>query len=233
MVLPAVQSLINLLYTVLSYVNAIASAWFGINMFENASVKDFQKMQKSSEGTATAMKEIEKSLQGFDEMNVIQDNSGSTTGSATSGGLAPSIDLSGIQGEVPAWMQWIIDNKDLMLATLAGITAGIIALKLGLGGIMSLGISIAVAGVVMLIQGIINFIKDPSWNNFLTILQGISLVIAGIAIVMGNWILAVAALGVAIVTYIIKNWDKVKEILRTGWKLDIYKSYRTGWSILF
>lgn len=233
MVIPAVQSLINLLYTVLSYVNAIASAWFGINMFENASVKDFQKMQKSSEGTATAMKEIEKSLQGFDEMNVIQDNSGSTTGSATSGGLAPSIDLSGIQGEVPAWMQWIIDNKDLMLATLAGITAGIIALKLGLGGIMSLGISIAVAGVVMLIQGIINFIKDPSWNNFLTILQGISLVIAGIAIVMGNWILAVAALGVAIVTYIIKNWDKVKEILRTGWKLDIYKSYRTGWSILF
>lgn len=46
MVIPAVQSLINLLYTVLSYVNAIASAWFGINMFENASVKDFQKMQK-------------------------------------------------------------------------------------------------------------------------------------------------------------------------------------------
>ena len=112
MVIPAVQSLINLLYTVLSYVNAIASAWFGINMFENASVKDFQKMQKSSEGTATAMKEIEKSLQGFDEMNVIQDNSGSTTGTSTSGGLAPNVDLSGIQGEIPGWMQWIIDNKD-------------------------------------------------------------------------------------------------------------------------
>lgn len=233
MIIPAVQNLISLLYTVLSYVNAIASAWFGINMFENSSVKDFQKMQKSSAGTAASVKEIEKSLQGFDEMNVIQDNSGSTTGSSSSGGLAPSIDLSGIQGEVPTWLQWIIGNKDLILAVLAGITAGIISLKLGLGGIMSLGIGIAVAGVVTLVQGIIDFIKDPSWNNFLTILQGISLVIAGIAIVMGNWILAVAALGVAIVTYIIKNWDKVKEILRTGWKLDIYKSYRTGWSILF
>lgn len=130
-------------------------------------------------------------------------------------------------------MQWIIDNKDLMLATLAGITAGIIALKLGIKGIQSLGIGIAVAGVVTLIQGIINFLKDPSWDNFLTILQGISLVIAGIAIVMGSWITAVVALGAAIVTYIIKNWDKVKEILRTGWKLDIYKSYRTSWSIFF
>lgn len=233
MVIPAVQNLINLLYTVLSYVNAIASAWFGINMFENASIKKFQKMQKSSEGTAAAMKEIEKSLQGFDEMNVIQDNSGSTTGSSVSGGLAPSADLSGLQGEVPAWMQWIIDNKDLILAVLAGITAGILALKLGIKSIQALGIGIAVAGVVTLIQGIIDFLKDPSWDNFLTILQGISLIVAGIAIVMGSWITAVIALGVAIVTYIIKNWDKVKEILRTSRKLDICKNYRTCRKVLF
>ena len=69
------------------------------------------------------------------------------------------------------------------------------------------------AGIVLLIKGIVNFIKNPSWGNFLTILQGIALVVAGIAILMGGWIVALVALGVAIVAYVIKNWDKVKEIL--------------------
>ena len=184
MLAPAVQWLIQLLYTVLSYVNAIMSAWFGINLFSNSSAKAFQKMKNNASGTAKKVKEIQKSLQGFDEMNVLQDNSKSQTGSSKAGGVAPSMDLSGLQADIPAWLKWIIDNKELILAVLAGLTAGIIALKLGLGGIMALGIGVAVAGLVLLIQGIVEFIKDPSWHNFLTILQGIALVVAGIAVAM-------------------------------------------------
>lgn len=214
MLVPAVQWLIQLLYTVLSYVNAIMSGWFGINLFSNSSAKAFQKMKKDASGTAKSVKEIRKSLQGFDEMNVLQDNSGSQTGNSKAGGVAPSMDLSGLQAEVPAWLQWIIDNKEIILAVLAGITAGVIALKLGLGGIMALGIGVAVAGLVLLIQGIVNFIKDPSWHNFLTILQGIALIVAGIAILCGAWTVALVALGVAIVAYVIQNWETVKEILR-------------------
>ena len=129
---PAVQYLVQLLYTVLSYVNAIASAWFGINLFSNSSAKNFKKMQNSAGGTAKSAKEIQKSLQGFDEMNILQDD-GSTSGNTGVGIQAPSVDLSGIQGEVPAWLQWIIDNKDLILSVLAGIAGGVLALKLGLG----------------------------------------------------------------------------------------------------
>lgn len=129
LLMPAIQGLVKLLYTVLSYVNAIASAWFGINLFGNSSVKNFQKMQKSASGTAKSAKEIQKSLQGFDEMNILQDD-GSTSGNAGTGISTPSVDLSGIQGEVPAWLKWIIDNKELILAIIAGITAGIIALKI-------------------------------------------------------------------------------------------------------
>lgn len=40
---PIVQSLIKLLYTALSYINAISTAWFGINLFSNSSAKNFQK----------------------------------------------------------------------------------------------------------------------------------------------------------------------------------------------
>ena len=183
LVIPAVQALIRLLYTVLGYVNAIVSAWFGINLFGNASVKNFQKMQKSASGTAKAAKEIQKSLQGFDEMNVLSDNASSSGGGGVAG-ATPSTDLSMPQGEVPAWLQWIIDNKDIVIAALAGIAGGLLALKLGFSGIQSLGIGIAIMGLVSLIQNIMTFLNDPTWENFSNVLLSLSVVLGGIALVV-------------------------------------------------
>lgn len=216
---PAVQGLIKLLYTVLSYVNAIANAWFGINLFGNASVKNFKKMQSSAGSTAKSAKEIKKSLQGFDEMNILQDNSDSSSGGG--GGVStPSMDLSGIQGEVPKWLKWIIDNKDLLLSVIAGILAGIIALKLGLGGIKALGIGILVAGVVYAIQALIAYLKDPSWENFGKIIQGIGVAIIGLGIIIGlatgSWVVAIVGAIVLIVGTIIKYWDQIKAFLQSG-----------------
>ena len=202
MLQPLIEGMINLAYKLLTYINYIAKAWFGIDLFANASANAMNKSAKSAE-------KMKKSLAGFDEMNVLQDTSTSGTGGAN----APSIDLSQWQGEVPSWIQWIADNKDIVIAGLLGIAGGLTAIGLGLKAIQGLGIGLILAGIVILIKGIVKFIKDPSWDNFLTILMGISLVVAGIAILMGGWIVALVALGVAIVTYIIKNWDKVKEIL--------------------
>ena len=200
---PVIEGLIQLVYKLLTYVNYIAQAWFGVNLFANSSAKAMNKGAKSAE-------KMKKSLAGFDEMNIIQDTS---TSGAGGGATAPSIDLSQWQGEVPSWIQWIADNKDIVIAGLLGIAGGLTAVGFGLTAIQGLGIGVALAGIILLIQGIVDFIKDPSWDNFLTILQGIALVVAGIAILMEGWIVALVALGVAIVTYIIKNWDKVKEIL--------------------
>lgn len=216
MVIPAVQKLVSLLYTVLSYINAIASAWFGINLFGNSSVKAFQKMQKSAGGTAKSAKEIQKSLQGFDEMNVISDTSSSSAGGG--GGVAPNIDLSGAQGEIPGWIQWIIDNKDLLLGVITGLTAGLISLKLlGLKPLMSLGIGIAIAGVVDTVKSIIRFIKDPSWENFIEILEGISIALLGIGIIVGlitgNWVPLIIGVIMLIATEVVKHWDQIKAIL--------------------
>ena len=199
---PIIEGLIQLVYKLLTYVNYIAKAWFGVDLFANASAKAMNKGAKSAE-------KMKKSLAGFDEMNIMQD----TTGGAGGGATAPSIDLSQWQGEIPSWIQWIADNKDIVIAGLLGIAGGLTAVSFGLTAIQGLGIGLMLAGIVLLIQGIVDFIKDPSWENFLTILQGIALVVAGIAILMGAWIVALVALGVAIVAYVIKNWDKVKEIL--------------------
>ena len=203
MLQPVIEGLISLAYKLLTYVNYIAKAWFGVDLFANASANAMNKSAKSAE-------KMKKSLAGFDEMNVLNDN-GST---GAMGAVAPSFDLASPEDvQIPSWIQWIANNKDIVIAGLMGISGALIAVHLGLTLIQGLGIGIILAGIVTLIQGIVDFIKDPSWTNFLTILQGIALVVSGIAVLLGGWIVALASLGVAIVSYVIKNWDKVKEIL--------------------
>lgn len=209
---PVLRYIVNLAMQLLSWINAIAQAWFGVNLFANGSVEAFQKMKKGAGGVSKAVKEIKKQLLGFDEVNVLSSQSDTGTSAGAGGVSMPNFDVSGLQGEVPQWLQWIVDHKDEILPVLAGIAGAILALKLGLGGIAALGIGLVIAGIVLLIQGIIDFMKDPSWKNFMTILAGIALIVAGIAIACGAWVVALIAIGVAIVAYIIKNWDKVKEI---------------------
>lgn len=205
---PAIQGLVKILFTVLSYVNAITTAWFGLNLFSNSSVQNFQKMRKSASGTAKSAKEIQKSLAGFDEMNVIQDNKSSS-------GATPSVDLSKIQGEVPQWLQWIIDNKDIMLGILASILAGIIAIKFGLTGIQGLGISVLIMGIISLIKDVEAQIENPSWQNFGKILTDIGVILAGLALIFGGWPLIIAAAIAVVVGLIIQNWDTIKGVLST------------------
>lgn len=212
--LPVVQKIISFVATLLGYVNAVMSAWFGINLFSNSSAKNFQKMQKNASGTAKSLKEAQKSLAGFDEMNVLQDSNSS----ADSGVTAPSFDLSSIQGKVPSWLQWIIDNKDLVLGIIAGIGTALVAMKIvGLDPILSLGLGITIAGIVKSVKAIINFIQNPSWTNFVEVLEGISLAMVGIGVMVGvltkNWIPLVIGLIALIVTEIVKHWDEIKNVL--------------------
>lgn len=212
---PAIQGLVKLLYTVLSYINAIASAWFGINLFGNSSAKNFKKMKDNMGGTAKSAKEIQKSLQGFDEMNILQDSNNSSGGG--SGVSTPSMDLSNMQGEVPGWLKWIIDNKDLILATFAGITAGLISMRiLGLEPLKSLGIAVLIAGIVYTISSLINYLKNPSWENFGKIIQGIGVSIIGVGILIGNVPLIVIGAIVLIVGTIVKYWEQIKTFLQNG-----------------
>lgn len=207
MLQPVIEGLINLAYKLLTYVNYIAQAWFGVDLFANASADAMSKSAKSAE-------KMKKTLAGFDEMNVISDSSGAKDANV------PSFDLSAPEDlPIPNWLQWIADNKDIVIVGLLGIAGGLTAVHLGLSLIQGLGIGLILAGIALAIQGIVDFIKDPSWHNFLTILQGIALVVAGIAVLMGGWIVALVAVGVAIVAYIIQNWEKVKEILGKvgGW----------------
>lgn len=187
---PALKYVVNLASTLLSYLNYILNAWFGITLFSKNSAKNFMNAKNSTGGISKNTGKIKKDLQTtpFDEMNVLSDTSSDSAGGASGGGgaIAPSIDPSMLQGEIPDWLKWIADNKDLILSIMAGIAAGLLAWKLGLDGIKALGIGLLIGGILYAIESLIEYLKDPSWKNFGKIITGIGVALIGLGLIIGG-----------------------------------------------
>lgn len=210
---PLIESILNLVVKLLQYINYIANAWFGINLFSSA--EDYKSMADSAKETAKSAKETKKSLaNGIDEITNLDPDSNNNKDNA--GIKMPSFDLSSLDGEIPAWLKWIVDNKDIILSVMTGVAAGLLAWKLGLSGLQSLGIGLAVAGIVYAIQSILEYLKDPSFENFGKIITGVGIAIAGIAIAFGAWPVAVAGAIVAVVGIIVSYWEQIKSFLQSG-----------------
>ena len=80
---PLIEGIIKLAYQLLGILNSITKSLFGWDMFKNAGVNAFKKANKGA-------KELQKTLAGFDKLNVLNENG--TTGAI--GGVSPSFDLS-------------------------------------------------------------------------------------------------------------------------------------------
>lgn len=195
---PLITRIVNLFWKMMSYVNYIAKAWFGVDLFAKASANSLKAGAKSA-------KEMKKSLAGFDEANILNDNG--TTGA--SGASTPKFEMPE-NVEIPSWIKWIAENKDLILGFLKQIGIIIAALKLaklfgiignigkGLSTIFGFlknmsglqifaliaGVALTLTGIVTTGKAIINFIKNPSWKNFNKILEGLTLTLAGVGLAM-------------------------------------------------
>lgn len=201
---PVVQTIVNLAKTLMQYIAYIVKMWTGRDIFANAN--------KSLKGANKSAKELKKTTAGFDELNILSSNT-----SANGGGVAtPSI--QGLEGNVPKWLEWIGQNKDKVLGFFTELAVGIIAVKLASANFMALGIGVIVAGIAYTIKSIIDFIKDPSWENFSKVLTGLAIALTGVSIAMlavnaANplaWI-TLAIAGILLLTAtIIKNWDNIK-----------------------
>lgn len=227
--LPAINSLMNTLSKLTGTIAVFVSGLFGTSL-EDAK-NQAEGLSKSLDDTAKSGEKASGSLASFDNLEVIADNTSS--GSGTSSGNSNNVDYSGeitysqkLLDILNKISKWVTDNSEIVIGFIGGVTGALVALKLlGLDPIRSLGIGIALAGAIILIQGIINFIKDPSWENFGTILTGLSLILAGVAIAMlavnaANpvaWIMLAIAAVVALGAVIIKNWDSIKEVFSKIW----------------
>lgn len=223
---PVIERIIQLVYTLLSYVLYIGRAWGLISKNADFSTKAFQNGTKAAKDTNKEAKKLSKTLAGFDEMNILQDNSDTGGDTSTGGGgiTAPSMDLSNLEDvKIPKWIQWIADNRDKVLGFFIELGAIIGTIKLakflmtlGVGAATIGGIIAIIGGLIIFIKGIIDYLKNPTWENFAKILAGIAVIAAGVFLIFGGFpalialiVGAVIALGLAIY----KNWDSIKKTL--------------------
>ena len=217
--LPAINSLMNALSKVTGTIAIFVSGLFGTSL-EDAK-KQAEGLSKSLDDTAKSGEKASGSLASFDNLEVIADNSGSTSGGSSSnsgvdysGEITYSQKLLDILNNIK---DFAVDNKELIIGFIAGITGALIALKtLELDPIKSLGIGVALAGIVYTIVSLIEYIKDPSFENFGKIFQGIGIAIIGVGIAIGALPVAVVGAIVLIFGTIIKYWDQIKAFFQKG-----------------
>ena len=197
---PVIQTILNLVVKLLQYINYIAKAWTGKNLFKTADA--FKNAQKNAKGLN---KELNKTITSFDEINKVSDSSLSKIDIST-----PNIDLTGMQGEVPEWLQWIVDHKDEILAIMSGVATGLLAWNLGFKGIKSLGIGLLIGGIILAIESLLGYLNDPSWENFGGIIEGIGVAMLGLGIITGNVGLMIAGAIAIVVGVLVKYWEKIK-----------------------
>ena len=213
---PVLRGIVELAMKLLSYINMIAQAWFGVNLFSSGSAENFKKMKSSAGGVSKAVKQIKKDLLGFDEINVLTDQSDTGTRAGAGGVGMPSFDISDYQGEIPEWMKWIADNKGLLIGALLGIVTALKLIQYGLAPIKALGIGLMVWGIVDAVISLLDYIKKPTWENFGKIIQGFGIAIIGLGVAFLGLPAIVTGVIVLIVGTIIKYWEQIKEFLQNG-----------------
>lgn len=130
---PIIQWIMNMLQTVLGYVNYLAKAWFNVTIFSSKTARNFVNASKSTS-------EMKKNLQSssFDEMNVLGD-----TSSSSSGATIPTFKPEDVQ--IPSWLQKfaelgkpVIDFFNSIIEKYGPVKGGILIVVGALAGFMIL-----------------------------------------------------------------------------------------------
>lgn len=215
--LPAINSLMNALSKITGTIAVFVSGLFGTSLDD--AKKQAEGLSKSLDDTAKSGEKASGSLASFDNLEVINDSSGSGGSSSNdnidySGEITYSQKLLDILNKISSWVN---DNGDLIIAFVAGLTGALIALKtLGLDPIESLGIGIAIAGIVYTIESLIGYLKDPTFENFGKVFQGIGIAVIGVGIAIGS--LPAIVIGAIILIWgtIVKYWEQIEAFFQKG-----------------
>lgn len=218
---PVIEAIVNLAYKLITYIVYIGKGWGLISKNADFSAKAFQKANKGVKDTNKSTKQLQKTLAGFDEMNILQENGSVASGGGGGGVSLPTQDLENI--EIPKWIDDIAKNGELIKNIIIGIGEAFLTWKLlkwaselGVfaGGLSEVATLLKVAGFVAIavgiigaVEDIINLIRDPSWDTFYQLIEDLSLALVGLgAVLIGintsnpfGWItLAIGGLGLLI-----------------------------------
>lgn len=202
---PLLNRLVGLAITLLQYVDYIVAKWFGFNIISSANQKVLDK-------AAASTKEIKDNVAGWDDLTVLSDtNNGKGAGGISTPTIEPLPDA-----DAPKWLQFIVEHKDEILAVFAGVATALILINLGFKNLKALGIGVMIMGIVYAVEKLLDYLNDPTWENFGGIIEGIGIAVIGVAIAFGSWPVAVAGAIILIVGIIMKYWDKIKAFFKNA-----------------
>lgn len=218
---PIINNIANTLIKAVGYINIFVKALTGVDLLTKASSKSMDKASKSAKG-------LNKSLAGFDELNNLDNDSNSNIDTGISNPFASiqNVELPWAE-TIKVFGEWCRGNLPTVIGLLGGISAGIILIKTGLGGILATkfgtttlatvsGIIIAVTGVIKLVGDLIKYLQDPSWSNFGNIITDIGLIVLGLGIIVGGVPVIIAGVIATIVGLVVSNWENIKVFLQNG-----------------
>ena len=150
--IPLLQTLVSWFITLINYVNQFISLLTGKTEWTravDASAASFEKTKKSASGAANEVKNL---LADFDELNIIQSqsgNGGGGTGGATTPDYTTAFEqVTQFDGKIREIVNWIKENLDLINDTAIAIGAAILGWRVSgafegilgqLGGIIAFG----------------------------------------------------------------------------------------------
>lgn len=209
---PIITKIVELAKQLMFYGAYLLKSWTGKNIFENAN--------KSLKGANKQAKDLKKTMAGFDEMNVLSDNSSGGGGVAT-----PSFDLSSIEEmEEPKWLimirdigQWIIDNWQQ-------VVFGLLLTKLFIDLLTGNWIGVVISFIGLLISAFFQ-IKDAIIaiyeNGKIVLGQFIDWIYNKVIKPLGEWF---ANLWAGIKQGAINLWQGIKDVFTTIWNW-IYSNF--------
>lgn len=210
MLAPIIEAIADLLIKAVKYINIFIKALTGVDLLARASAK-------SMGGTAKAAKSLNKALAGFDELQNLDTDAGGGTGGVGGFGAFDNVEIDTEWADrLQRWGEWIKENKEAVLSALLGVATAISLIKAGVEGLKALGIGIAIAGIVYAIQGLKDFIDDPSLKNFGKVLQGIGAAVLGIGIAFTSVGAIIAGAVILVVGTVVKYWEQIKSFLQGG-----------------
>lgn len=214
-VIPAFTLMVNVITRIVNAISRLVSLLFGTTIQKSAQgAKALNDQKKSIEGVGKAAKDASKYLAGFDELNVMDDQSNSDSG----GGLG--VDTSG--GIAPDFTGQISDSLSAVVELFTG------AALLGLGAILTfsganipLGLALMALGAIAIWDSV-----TENWDAIKEMLQGTALgmaaLITGLVLVVLGILLAFSGVSIPVGLGLIlagaavlapavaANWDTLK-----------------------
>ena len=232
---PVISGTVNVLLKGVKYINIFIKALTGVDLLAKAT-------QKSLNGTTKSAKALSKTLAGFDELNNL-DTTSDVANTGVGAGWADAYNDVTIDENVAKiiedFAKKIQENKDIIVGAFIGIATAIGLIKLGklitdvvnfvkaispISDFLSkhwqtiLGAGVVILGVAEAVSYLLDYLKEPTWENFGGIILGIGIAIIGLGVIIGSIPVIIAGAVVTILGIIAKSWDNIKNFFENSYK---------------